>query len=138
MKVFIDTSIFVALLVQNEQSHAKVTKKYQSYRQKRAIFFTSYYVLDELFTRLLYYGVKDIKKLVTTLQEAIAANELTVFDINEAGFAKSLTLFLKFSDHQLSFTDATIVYLYKEFKLNEIFTLDSDFKKVGATISSIS
>src|SRR6266480_3088715 len=107
MKVFIDTSAFVSLLVKNELTHTKVAEKYYSYRQKRAIFFTSYYILDELFTRLHYYRGIDIKKHIRTLQTTIAANEITILQINETLFEEALVTFLKFSEHKISFTDAT-------------------------------
>lgn len=134
MKVFIDTSAFVALLVEKEEFHNQVAKKYLDYRNERAILFTSDYILDELFTRLLYYKV-DLKKHIQTLQDVIAVGEITVFRVDEALFEKSFDIFLKFSDHNLSFTDATSYVLYKDFALDEIFTLDRDFKKVRITTS---
>lgn len=135
MKIFIDTSAFVALLVDKEKFHQQVAKKYQEYRQQKDILFTSHYVLDELFTRLLFYGHINIKKQIEKLQESIAANELTVLQIDEALFEKALEIFLKFSEHKISFTDATTYVLYKDFKLDEIFTLDRDFKKMRAKTS---
>lgn len=130
MKVFIDTSAFVALLVDKEANHEKVAKKYYDFREERAILFTSDYILDELFTRLLYFGEVRIKKLIQKLKDAIAANELTVLHINEALFQKALDTFLKFSEHRISFTDATSYVLYKDFGLDAVFTLDDDFKKI--------
>lgn len=135
MKVFIDTSAFVALLVNKETHHQKVAKKYHDYRQKRVIFFTSDYVLDELFTRLLYYQHVDIKKYIQKLKKSISKGEITVLRVNEVLFEKALERFLKFSDHKISFTDATSYALLKDFALDEIFTLDSDFKKVRVTTS---
>lgn len=135
MKVFIDTGAFVALFVDKEQFHKEVANKYYDYRQQRTILFTSYYVLDELFTRLLYYRKADIKKHIEKLKTAIAANELTVMQIDEALFAKSLEVFLKFSEHKISFTDATTYVLYKDFAIDEVFTLDSDFKKMRVNTS---
>lgn len=135
MKIFIDTSAFVALLVDKEKHHREATEKYQEYRQQKAILLTSHYILDELFTRLLYYRL-DIKKTVEKIKESIAVNELTVLQIDEALFEKALEIFLKFSEHKISFTDATTYVLYKDFKLDEIFTLDRDFKKMRAKTSS--
>ncbi|MCL5010385.1 MAG: hypothetical protein M1289_02160 [Patescibacteria group bacterium] len=63
MKVFIDTSAFVALFVDKEIDHKIVVKKYHDYRQRRVAFFTSDYILDELFTRLLYFKQVGIKKI---------------------------------------------------------------------------
>lgn len=136
MKVFIDTNAFVALFVDKEESHQEIAKKYYDLRDQRTILFTSYYVLDELFTRLLFYGDKiDIKRHIHKLQNAISAGEITVLAINEALFEKSLGIFLKFLEHKISFTDATTYTLYKEFALDEVFTLDSDFKKIGVKTS---
>ncbi len=136
MKVFIDTSAFIALLVEKEQFHEKVAKKYYAYRQERAIFFTSYYILDELLTRLLYYKESiDVKKYIDILKESINAKELTVLQIDEAVIEKSLEIYVKFSEHKLSLTDATTYILYKELKLDEIYTLDSDFRKIGVKTS---
>lgn len=134
MKVFIDTSAFVAVLVESETDHKKVAKKYSDYRQHRATFLTSDYVLDELFTRLLYYKL-DLRIYIEKLKGSIARSEITVLHINEGLFEKALNAFLKFSDHKISFTDATSYVLYKDFSLDEIFTLDSDFKKLKLNTS---
>lgn len=134
MKIFIDTSAFVALLVESETAHKMVAKKYLDYRQRRASFITSDYVLDELFTRLQYYKL-DLRKYIEKLKSSIAKNEIVVLRIEEGLFDKALGVFLKFSDHKISFTDATSFVLYKDFALDEIFTLDSDFKKIRLTTS---
>lgn len=135
MKVFIDTSAFVALLVDKETDHKIVANKYHDYRQKRAILFTSDYILDELFTRLLYFKQVDIKKYIQKLKESISKGEITVLRVEEAIFEKALEAFLKFSDHKISFTDATSYILLKNFSLDEVFTLDDDFKKIRLTTS---
>lgn len=134
MKIFIDTSVFVALLVENETDHEKVAKKYSHYRQHRALFITSDYILDELFTRLLYYKL-DIKRHIEKLQDSISRKEIVVLHIDESVFDKSLNIFLKFSEHKISFTDAASYILYKDFSLDEVFTLDDDFKKMRVNTS---
>lgn len=134
MKVLVDTSAFVALLVNNEADHEKVAKKYYDYRQNRAILFTSDYILDELFTRLLYFKI-DIRKYIQKLRESISKGEITVLRIDDALFEKALSAFLKFSEHEISFTDATSYALLKDFSLDEIFTLDDDFKKIRVNTS---
>lgn len=134
MKVFIDTSAFIALLVESEINHKMVAKKYSDYRQQRDAFLTSDYVLDELFTRLLHYKL-DLRKYIEKLKSSIAKNEIAVLHIEEGLFEKALEIFLKFSEHKISFTDATSYVLYKDFALDEIFTLDSDFKKLRIATS---
>jgi predicted nucleic acid-binding protein len=136
MKIFFDTSAFIALFIAQEEHHKKTTNKYTYYRKQRATFFTSHYVLDELVTRLIYDCGKTItEKIMISLMKSIEHGEIQVLDIDETIFKKSLAIVLKFSDHKLSFTDATTFCLYKDLKLQEIFTLDSDFKKIGASTS---
>jgi len=134
MKVFLDTSAFVALLVKNEIDHEKVANKYLDYRQERALLITSDYILDELFTRLRFYKI-DLKRYIEKLKSSIDKDEIAVLRIDENLFDKSIQIFLKFSDHKISFTDATTYVLYKNFSLDEIFTLDNDFKKMRVNIS---
>ena len=131
MKVLIDTGAFIALFVSSEKFHSKVSKKYKDYRKQRAQLFTSYYILDELFTRLIYdFGKSVTQKAIEVLNKSIEKEELKVLDIDEAIFKKAQEALIKFSEHKISLTDATSFILYKDFALDEIFTLDSDFKKI--------
>ncbi len=137
MKVFIDTSAFVALFVEKEELHQEVSQKYMEFRRQRAILLTSYYILDELFTRLTFYREVNLKELIQKLNDSITLNELTVLHIDEILFEKSISIFLKFSEHKISFTDATTYCLYKDFALDEIFTLDRDFKRMRINTSNL-
>ena len=136
MKVFIDTSAFMALILKKESYHDKVAIQYKVYKQSRAQLITSTYVLDELFTRCLYRaGSHGAKMAIGIIQEIVACDELTVLEVDSQIFKKAEDIFLKFSDHKISFTDATSYVLYKDFSLDEIFTLDTDFKKMRLNTS---
>lgn len=131
MKIFFDTGVFIALFIKEEQRHKEVTKQYNTYKQIFTQFYTSLYILDELYTRLLYdFGERVAKEKVRFMQKVISKKEFLVLDIDEAIFEKSQNVFLKFAEHKLSFTDATTYVLIKDFKLDEVFTLDSGFKKI--------
>ncbi len=136
MKIFIDTGVFIALFVSSEKYHQQTAGKYKSYRKQRVSFFTSFFVLDELFTRLIYdFGHYKTQKVIDLLEKSIQKEELTVLDVDKTTFKKAGGALLKFADHKISFTDATSYVLYKDFGMDEIFTLDSDFKKIGAQTS---
>lgn len=136
MKIFIDTSAFIALFVSSESYHSKVSKKYKNYRNQHAQFFTSYYVLDELYTRMIYdFGRSATQKAIDLLDKSIEKEELMVLDIDRIIFKKAEETMIKFSEHKISLTNATSYILYKDFVLDEIFTLDNDFRKIRAKIS---
>ena len=136
MKVLLDTSAFIALFVKEEPSHSKVSEKYLSYKQQRALLLTSDYILDELYTRLMYdFGKNITKQKIETLTDSIEKGELKILSIDEAIFKKATAVFTKYAEHKISFTDATTYVLYKDFAIDEIFTLDRDFKRMRAKTS---
>lgn len=136
MKVFLDTGFFLAFFVASEKHHSAIVRKYKQYRKGRALFFTSTYILDELFTRLVYdFGNNETLKIVRRLDASLAKGEIALLEIDGTVFKKATEVLLKFSEHRISFTDATTYVLYKELKLDEVFTLDSDFQKIGAKTS---
>lgn len=136
MKIFIDTGAFIALFISSEKYHQQTAGKYKSYRKQRVSFFTSFFILDELFTRFVYdFGKTKTQKVIDLLEKSIQKEELMILDIDKTTFKKAGEVLLKFADHKISFTDATSYVLYKDFGMDEIFTLDSDFKKIGAQTS---
>ena len=58
-------------------------------------------------------------------------------DSNEVFFNKAWNFFVKFSEHELSFTDATIYNFVKDLKIDEILTLDQGFKKIGLKVKPV-
>ena len=136
MKVFIDTSAFMALILKDEAFHQKVVNQYNKYKKTRAQLTTSDYILDELYTRCLYRaGSHGAKLAINLIKEVVESNELTVLEVDSHIFQEAEVMFIKFSDHKISFTDATSFCLYKDFSLDEIFTLDDDFKKIRVITS---
>ena len=136
MKVFIDTGAFIAFFVKEEITHQKVMEKYQQYKQQRALFLTSNYILDELYTRLMYdFGKNITQQKIRTLAQSIEKEELKILNVDEIIFEKAIEVFLRFAEHKISFTDATTSVLYKDYALDEIFTLDKDFKRMRLATS---
>lgn len=136
MRIFIDTSAFMALILKNESCHQKVVDQYKAYKEKRSHLLTSEYILDELYTRCVNKaGSYGAKLAIDLIKETVSADELTVLEVDSQIFKKSETVFLKFSDHKISFTDATSYTLYKDFAIDEVFTLDNDFKKMRLSTS---
>ena len=136
MKIFLDTGFFIAYFLKSETLHSKVVARYKFYRRQKAGFFTSNYILDELFTWLTRNLDRPAaERIIGSLEIVIRNRELRVFYIDEATDKKARAAFLKFFDQKLSFTDATTYVLYKDFRLDGIFTLDADFKKIGAAIA---
>lgn len=136
MKVFIDTSVFISYFLKQDILNIEATEKFSLYKKQNAIFLTSNYILDELFT---WFCAKETKffleKVINAISEMRETRTIKVFYIDKFICEKAEKVFLKFSEHKISFTDATTYVLYRDFSLNEIFTLDSDFKRMRAKTS---
>lgn len=136
MKVFIDTSVFIAYFVKQEEYHDDVVYKYKFYRQQNATLLTSDYIFDELMTWFCAKQSKQIlEKLVFYIQKMQDLGEIKVLSVDQSVFKKAQDTLLKFSEHKISFTDATSYVLYKDYSLDEVFTLDDDFKKIRVNTS---
>ena len=136
MKVFIDTGVFIAYFIKQERYHFDVVSKYKFYRQQKATLLTSDYILDELMTWFSAKQSKQIlEKLISAIQKMQDLGEIKVLSVDQVIFKKAQDALLKFSEHKISFTDATSFCLYKDFNLDAIFTLDGDFKKMRVNTS---
>lgn len=134
-RIFIDSSAWIAFSLKGEPNHQEIFDYLTGEIRLKSKLFTSDYVLDETFTRLLNtQGIKTVKNFKTLLSLAEKQNQLLVFWTDETLFTRSWSVFQKFAEHRLSFTDATIFTLVKDFKLNEVLSLDQGFKKVGLNV----
>ncbi len=136
MKVLIDTGAFIAYFIKQEKFHDDTVSKYKFYRQQKAILLTSDYILDELLTWFSAKQTKQIlERLVVAIQKMVEAEELKVLSVDKTVFRKAQDILIKFSEHKISFTDATTFCLYRDLALDEVFTLDDDFKKMRVNTS---
>lgn len=136
MKIFIDTSAFVSLLVKQDSHHELVVEKYKEYVQRHAIFLTSDYILDELYTHLVYDLPKNkVAQIAVKFDQKIHTKDIRLLPIDETVFSQAKEALLRFCEHKISFTDCTSYVLFKKLALDEVFTLDSDFKKLNLTVS---
>lgn len=136
MKIFFDTGVFIALFIKEDINYTRVFLKYREYRKDHHLFYTSDYILDELFTRLMYDCGEYLTKIkMKEINYMIEKKELLLLSVDKDIFNKAQEVFLKFSEHKFSFTDATCYVLYKEYKLDEIFTVDGGFNKIHAKTS---
>lgn len=135
-RVFVDASGWIEMMLEGELYYEAVSSYFTSERKRGTRLFTSDYVLDEAYTRLLTQqkSLQLAEALYSKIGSATKANSLSLLFTDETTFTKAWRYFVKFAEHKLSFTDATIVAFAKDLKIDEILTLDQGFKKVGLTV----
>ena len=128
-EIFVDTSGFYALLVKKDNKHndAITILKEASY-QKRC-FVTTDYVLDETTTLLRMRG---LNHLIKEFLESILSSKACRIEWMDANrFEETRILFLKYDDHDWSFTDCFSFIVMRELKLTKALSKDKHFTEAG-------
>ncbi|MBU4210108.1 PIN domain-containing protein [Patescibacteria group bacterium] len=135
-KIFVDTCAWLAHFLKNDINH-KIAKNFLKQEiKKNSLICTSNYVIDEAVTRLRYdSGWSNTSKFIEFIKNSIKSNCLIEFFVDEQIELDSFNLLKKYTDKKLSLTDASIIAICKKYKIHTIFTFDSDFQKLGISIS---
>lgn len=134
-KVFVDTSAWIAYISSDDTYHKEVSSALKGVIEAGSVICTSNYVFDETVTRLLYdTSWKQASVFIKCIVQSVAKKTVVKFLVDEQIEAEAIAMIEKYSEHKLSFTDATSVALVKRFKIDAILTLDTDFAKVGLRV----
>ena len=129
MRLFVDTSAWLALNNKNDQYHDEAVSKITKVRQQKIQLVTSEYVFDESVT-IIRYRVSH-RAAVAFGDALISSNVASIEDITDEERLKAWVLFKKYRDKDLSFTDCTSFALMVKLKLQKAFSFDDHFKQVG-------
>lgn len=128
MKLFLDTSAFVALHDRSDSLHDEAKRYFESLTASDRLF-TSNYVTDETITRLRY-AVGHLAAV--TFAEAILKTRLiSTFYIDTDVERAAMGFLKKYKDKKLSFTDCTTMALARDHGMDAVFAFDDDFAKAG-------
>lgn len=131
-KVFIDTSAWISYSLSGQPKHSTIRNIIKQLIKERVTICTSNDVVDETTTRLIYdTDIKIVKKFINLIKDSTKANVLDQLWVDEDIQNVAFELIQKYSEHHLSLTDATSIVLIKDFGIESVISLDSDFKKVG-------
>ncbi len=125
MKVFIDTSALCALTIPKDQHNFTAKSLYKQIQTDKAILYTSDYVLDEVYTLL-----KNRSSHATAVKfmNQMDKCSMTILRVNEDIEKDAKTIFKKFDDRRLSFTDCTSFALTNQLNIDAVFAFDEHFK----------
>jgi len=131
-KIFIDSSAFIALYLQDELFHLKAVDFWKKAREKKLHFFTNNFIFDETLTWLVKRKGKAIA--VGFGNYLLQNNDIVpVKSILPEDEKMAWKLFCKLPG-RLSFTDCTSFSMMKRLKIRRVFTFDKHFKKAGFKI----
>jgi len=129
MKLFVDTSAWLALNDRNDQYHSEAVSRLNAVAKQKIELITSEYLVDESIT-IIRYRVSHEAAVVfgDALMNSTIVN---VADITDEERFRAWMLFKKYDDKELSFTDCTSFALMNKLKLRKAFAFDDHFKQIG-------
>jgi len=125
VKVFVDTGAFCALTVPKDEHNQKAKSIHKQLKDRKAILYTSDYVLDEVYTLLKTRGshATSIK-----FMDELGKGHIIILRITEEIEDAAKAIFRQFEDRRLSFTDCTSLALINHFGIDTVFAFDEHFR----------
>jgi uncharacterized protein len=129
MKLFVDTSAWLALNSKGDQYHSKAVSRSTVIKRQNIDLFTSDYVLDESITVIRY---RASHRAAVVFGDALMSSAIvTVIDLTDEDRFNAWAMFKKYGDKELSFTDCTSFVLMKKLGLQTAFAFDDHFRQLG-------
>jgi len=132
MRLFIDTTAFVALEDEDDKEHKPSLDYREKIRQGKTPFralYTSNYILNEVFTLL---RLKLSHQVAVAFEENIKCSKiLRILRVTPENENVAWNIFKKYSDKDFSFTDCTSFALMEQEAMSTAFTFDKHFQQYG-------
>jgi predicted nucleic acid-binding protein len=125
LKVFIDTGAFCALTVPHDQFNPRAKSVHQQILNKKVHAYSSNYVLDEVYTLL---KTRSSHVISVKFMDEIQKSHTNILRVTEDIEEVAKTIFRKFFDKRLSFTDCTSFALINHFHIEAVFAFDEHFR----------
>jgi predicted nucleic acid-binding protein len=124
LKVFLDTSAFLALADEDDKYHSAATSVYTELLQVKAQLVTSNFVLSETYTLIRF---KVHHRATVEFMKSFAG--IKILRVNEAIEKTAKTIFVRYDDKDFSFVDCTSFALIDYYRLDHAFAFDSHFRQ---------
>ena len=127
MAVLIDTGAFMAYRNTKDVHHEKADRLLRrALKGEFSTIYTTDYIYDESLTlAVVRTGNKEI---ATDISNVISSPRIEMIIIDESILEQATTLFFKFFDKRISFTDATTMAIMQRDGIDKIITFDAHFK----------
>ncbi|TGL98008.1 type II toxin-antitoxin system VapC family toxin [Leptospira jelokensis] len=120
IKTIIDTGPIVAFFDESDNYCLQVRSFLKNFKGR---LFTSLAVVTEV-----SYLLSDNKRIQKAFIEWINNNAISILNQDNEHFTSILYFMDKYSDRPMDFADASLMTLSDVYEINNIFTLDSDFR----------
>ncbi len=130
--IFVDTGAFISKYLTSDNFHKKSVQIWSELEHKKTKILTSNFILDETFTLLARQANYDFSAKIARL--IYNSNVINILRPTYDTELRALSLFDKFSDQKVSFTDCISFQLMKENRIKTTFSFDRHFALAGFNI----
>ena len=132
MKVLFDTSAFIALACPKDRHHAEALAKMDRLAEERHPVYTTNAGLYETCNWLaVRMGPRQASKFGRELR---GGSDMTVVALAVEDEGGALAVLEKFSQIQLSFVDASSIYLFAKLGMDRVFSFDRHFVQANVPL----
>jgi len=128
-KVFVDTSGWVALFVDNDKYHKKAASIFEEIKNSKALIYTSDYVVDETVTTILARGSH--KQSLLAGEALFTSKIIKIVYVCPDYLQAAWELYQKYKDKMFSFTDVTSFVIMKGLDIRKALAFDREFIQAG-------
>jgi predicted nucleic acid-binding protein len=129
MKLFVDTSAWVAYADPADQWHAAASEALTASVGARVMFVTTDYVLDETITLLLYHAGR--RRAIDFGENVLKSRQVELVRVDSGIWEDAWQLFKQYEDKTWAFTDCTSFVVMRYMRLQRAFAFDSHFVQAG-------
>lgn len=128
MRILIDADAFIALYNNRDVLNKRTEEIFKKLENKRAKYFTTCDVIDEVTTKLSYFLTK---KASTTFPREIVESGTEIIYPTEKSFKKTINKIKSIRSKRVSFTDCANMVAYGKYAIDAIFSFDKVYEKQG-------
>ena len=127
MKLLVDTSAILALILRDDRNHTRAAKFLRSHPQVRFVW--TELILAEVATRLRAHA--GAERAVAVVRELLRSRRYELLLADTEILEAALEQLARFHDHRLSLTDCASFEVIRRLKLDGAFAFDLDFVACG-------
>lgn len=129
--VFVDANAFIGLLNRKSSLHQLAIQKSAKIKQENEILATSDIVVAETITVL---SSRIDRRLALTFGSEIEEGGIQIFYLEPETLSLAWKIFQKQTSKNVSFFDCTSFAIIEKYKVDKVFSFDSDFVKHGKNL----
>lgn len=129
--IFVDSDVYLALNLNEDANKEKAIRLTKSIAFAQESKVTSWEVIDEVTTKLSYYGSR--KRANEFIRKIFSSDTLIKF-VDETMVGDSISLFVKQTSKKVSMTDCANMVIAQNLGITTFFSFDHHYEQNGFTL----